>query len=281
MLSSTLTTIRHCQFGCLLIALLILLVQPIRTASAQPTDDPYPRFKAHVYHDKDGNSLPYRLAKPEKPDGPMPLILFLHGAGERGDDNQRQLTWGHDLLLKAVNEYNCMVLVPQCPAEQWWCIVDRSKPELTFADKPSEPMRLAQAVVDQLIEQNDIDTDRLYVMGLSMGGFGTWDAICRWPDRFAAAVPICGWGDPNVADRIHTPVWAFHGGADPVVPVDYTRAMVKAIHQHDGEAKYTEYPGVGHNSWSSAFAEKDLLPWIMSKKLPKQDKQPDHDKRSD
>ncbi len=228
-------------------------------------------FESHIYKDENGSELPYRLLVPKNVQGPMPLLLFLHGAGERGNDNEKQLVWGKDILLKAANEYHCIVIVPQCPEGGWWSNIDRAEGKMTLNPEPAEPMKNAQAVVDQMIEKYDVDSDRLYIMGLSMGGFGSWDAISRWPGRFAAAVPICGGGDTSKAESIvDTPIWAFHGDADPVVSVDLTRAMIKAIKEAGGEPKYTEYPGVGHNSWSPAFEEPGLLDWITSQSLAKE-----------
>ncbi len=242
-------------------------------ATHVPADD-LADFQARVYEDGQGSELPYRLIVPESVDGPMPVLLFLHGAGERGDENRRQLIHGKDLLLKAAHEFDCIVVAPQCPAGEKWSVVDWSQDKVTFSDEPSEPMRLTQALIDDLATRYDVDTDRLYIMGLSMGGYGSWDAICRWPGRFAAAAPICGGGDPEMAGRIvDTPVWAFHGDADPVVAVDLSRTMVQAIRDAGGEPKYTEYPGVGHGSWIPAFAEPDLLPWITSIRLATEDEQ--------
>lgn len=236
-------------------------------AEQAPADE-LAAFEALVYSDEEGGELPYRLLVPEKTDEPMPVLLFLHGAGERGNDNERQLIWGKDLLLKAAREHNCLVVAPQCPAGEKWSIVDWSQGTIAFSDAPSEPMRMANTLIDELATQYNIDTNRLYIMGLSMGGYGSWDAVCRWPGRFAAAAPICGGGDPEQAHRlVHTPVWAFHGDADPVVSVELSRTMVQAIKDAGGEPKYTEYPDVGHGSWVPAFAEPELLPWLMAQRL--------------
>jgi predicted peptidase len=238
------------------------------SASAQPDQATLGAFEPHVYEDGQGGELPYRLVVPENADGPMPLLLFLHGAGERGNENERQLIHGSELLLRATREFGCVVVVPQCPAGEKWSVVDWSKDKVTFSDETSAPMRMTQAVIDQLIASHDVDTDRVYIMGLSMGGYGTWDAVCRWPGRFAAAVPICGGGDPAVADRLaDTPVWAFHGDADPVVVVDRSRVMIEAMREAGGEPKYTEYEGVGHDSWTPAFAEPALLTWLTAQRL--------------
>jgi predicted peptidase len=236
--------------------------------AAQAKTDGTDAFEALVYTDGEGGELPYRLIVPPQAEGPRPVLLFLHGAGERGDDNRRQLIHGKDLLLKAARDFGCIVVAPQCPAGEKWSVVDWTQDKVTFSDEPSEPMRLTLLLLDDLAKRYDVDTDRLYIMGLSMGGYGTWDAICREPGRFAAAAPICGGGDPAQASLlVRTPVWAFHGDADPVVSVDLTRAMVQAIKDAGGEPKYTEYPGVGHNSWTPAFAEPELLPWLTAQSL--------------
>ncbi len=249
-----------------MIALSHASVQAEQSPQSQP--DELSVFEARVYDDGDGNTLPYRLLIPEEAQGPMPVLLFLHGAGERGDDNRRQLIHGKDLLIKAAREFGCIVVAPQCPVGEKWSIVDWSKDKITFSDAPAEPMRRANDLIDNLAEQYDIDKSRIYIMGLSMGGYGSWDAICRWPDRFAAAAPICGGGDPAQANLlVNTPIWAFHGDADTVVSVDLTRAMIHAIKDAGGEPKYTEYPGVGHGSWIPAFAETELLPWLTSQRL--------------
>lgn len=234
----------------------------------QAPPDELAAFEAMVYDDGQGGELKYRLLVPEKADEPMPVLLFLHGAGERGDDNERQLAWGKDLMLKAAREYHCLVIAPQCPAGDKWSIVDWSQDKITFSGEPSEPMRLANALIDDLATRYNVDKNRLYIMGLSMGGYGSWDAVCRWPGRFAATAPICGGGDPQQAHLlVATPVWAFHGDADPVVSVELSRAMVNAIKDAGGDPKYTEYPGVGHGSWVPAFAEPELLPWMMAQRL--------------
>ncbi len=233
-------------------------------------DDP---FQAHIYTDSEGRALPYRLLVPDNADVPMPVLIFLHGAGERGNDNERQLIHGRDLLLKAAEEYGCIVVAPQCPKGQKWSIIDWSQEKVTFSEEPSEPMRLTMSLLEDLAGRYSVDRDRWYIMGLSMGGFGTWDAICRWPDRFAAAVPICGGGDPAMAHLlVNTPVWTFHGDADPVVKVELSRAMIQAIREAGGNPRYTEYPGVGHDSWTPAFEEPDLLRWLTSHRLNHDDR---------
>ncbi len=239
------------------------------TAASQP--DEGAKFQARVYADDQGNQLPYRLLVPDESDEPMPVLLFLHGVGERGDDNRAQLTHGKDLMLTAARDFGFIVVAPQCHAEEKWSRVDLPKNIVRFSDEPTEPMRLTLELIDDLSDRYDVDQTRLYIIGLSMGGHGTWDAVSREPGRFAAAAPICGVGDPAMGERIaRVPVWAFHGDADRVVPVDFTRAMINAIKDAGGEPKYTEYPGVGHGSWVPAFAEPGLLPWLTQQRLAEQ-----------
>ncbi|RYD73127.1 MAG: hypothetical protein EOP84_22040, partial [Verrucomicrobiaceae bacterium] len=227
-------------------------------------------FEPHVYQAPDGQSLPYQLLSPETPSGKVPLVILLHGAGERGNDNQAQLKHGAPLFLKKEiqEKYPAYVLVPQCPKDQKWVDWDWRQPFTKQPAEPAAPMKLVLAVLDTLLkEKQDIDHDRIYVTGISMGGFGTWDIATRYPDRFAAIVPICGGGDPEKAPAIaKLPVWTFHGNADSVVTVDLTRRMVDSIQKAGGTPLYTEYANVTHDSWSNAYSEPMLLPWLFAQK---------------
>ncbi len=178
-------------------------------------------FEAATYRDGD-ETLLYRLMKPEKtePGVKYPLVLFLHGAGERGADNTSQLLHGVREFAKPENRrlYPCFVVAPQCPTDRRWVEVDWSAPAHTAPENPSEPLRLALDLVDKLAAELPVDRNRIYVTGLSLGGYGTWDAIARRPDLFAAAIPVCGGGDTAMAAKIKDiPIWAFHGDKDPVV----------------------------------------------------------------
>ena len=159
------------------------------------------------------------------------------------------------------------LLAPQCPEGRKWVEVDWSAPSHVMPAQPSDPLRLALELVDKTIREQDIDPARVYVTGLSMGGFGTWDALCRRPELFAAGMPVCGGGDPQQVTRFRTvPVYAVHGGADKVVPTARSRAMVSALWGVDGRVLYTEYPGCGHNSWGPAFSDDALLTRFFSQK---------------
>ena len=219
-------------------------------------------------------SLSARVAFPDdykKGKGSYPLLLFLHGAGERGTDSVKQLTHGEHFLRKAGMKH-CFVLAPQCPPKKIWAGRHWKEKNFKLTEKPSNQMQLVMKMVDTICEQYPIDKRRIYIMGLSMGGFGTWEAVQRWPERFAAAVPICGGGDHTYIKPIAKsapPIWAFHGDKDKAVPVERSRQMVEALKKAGVKVKYTEYPGVGHNSWDNTFAEPGLLDWILSQQRAK------------
>jgi predicted peptidase len=224
-------------------------------------------FEARVQRDSSGLSIPYRLFKPRQydPARKYPLVLFLHGAVGAGTDNRMQFNGGNEVPAKALTapenqaKYPCLIIAPQCPPHDRWAN--------TYGNQPTGPMRATLAALASLQKEFSIDADRVYVIGLSAGGHGVWDVISRNPRMFAAAVPICSAGNVEKAPLlIHIPIWCFHGTADPLVDVKYAREMIAAITKAGGHPKYTEYPGVGHNSYVNAFKEPDLLPWIFEQK---------------
>ncbi|MEN6452398.1 MAG: alpha/beta hydrolase-fold protein [Thermoguttaceae bacterium] len=224
---------------------------------------------AKTYKSAAGESLPYRLLKPEKiePGKTYPLVLFLHGAGERGADNAKQLTHGAREFAKADvrRRHPCFVLTPQCPEGKRWVEVDWALPAHTMPAKPSVPMRLALELVDKLVGDLPIDKGRIYVTGLSMGGFGAWDAPLRRPGLFAAAMPVCGGGDLGQAAKFKDmPVWAFHGDHDHTVLPSRTTDMIEAIRKAGGHPKMTIYPGVDHDCWTATYANPKVLDWLFA-----------------
>jgi len=231
------------------------------------------RFEKIQYKDEEGNILPYRLLKPKNIEEQhrYPLVLFLHGIGERGDDNEAQLKWGARNFATDENmkKYPCFMAVPQCPLDDFWVSALRDLPEpYVMTEKPTEAMRMALELIKTLKQAYpQIDPERIYVTGLSMGGFGTWDAIQRRPDLFAAAVPVCGGGDITKAEQIAPiPIWAFHGVEDRLVHPKWSRDMIDALKKADGKPKYTEYPDVGHKSWINAYSDPDLFKWLFNQK---------------
>lgn len=235
-----------------------------------PAPDLLNRFEARRFSAADGSALPYRLLRPTGGSGPWPLVVLLHGAGERGEDNQAQLGNGAAEWLgsdAARAEFPCWFVLPQCPLGARWVEVDWSAASHTLPDAPSRPLALVQGLIDQLVADPGVDVHRLYLIGLSMGGYGTWDLLCRWPRRFAAAVPICGGGDPAQATRLRSvPLWAFHGAKDPVVSVARSRQMIEALRALGSQPRYSELAEVEHDAWNVAFAHPDLRPWLFGQR---------------
>lgn len=252
------------------IVLLGLMIGLPVISMAQITD-----FKAQVYQDSSGNELNYRLLMPADYDSSKsyPLVLFLHGAGERGNDNYSQLKWGvhHFADPTFRKKYPAFVVAPQVPEDDFWSTLDLNRDTTSFItpmrETPTEPMRLTIELVEQLRKEYAVDSSRLYVTGLSMGGFGTFDLIERFPGKFAAAVPICGGGDAARASLLkEMPIWVFHGAQDQVVDVRYSRTIVDAIQMAGGSPGFTEYPDAGHvEAWVQAYRDPALYEWLFSK----------------
>jgi predicted peptidase len=248
---------------------LFLLCAFTSLREARADEDWKSMLEKKTFTDKDGKTLQYRLLKPDNYDAKekYPLVLFLHGAGERGKDNERQLIHGVTEFAKEENrkKHPCFLLAPQCPTGSGWS--DFMSKKKTPSKEQSEPGKLAVELVEAIQKEFSIDPKRLYITGLSMGGYGTWDIITRHPDMFAAAVPICGGGDSAQMEKIaKMPIWVFHGGKDPVVRPERSRELVEAIKKAGGEAKYTEYPDVGHNSWVKAYQDADMMAWLFAQK---------------
>lgn len=227
-------------------------------------------LEKRTFKDDNGKTLQYRLMKPDNYDAntKYPLVLFLHGAGECGKDNEAQLKHDVPEFAKAENrkQYPCFLIAPQCPSvNEGWSNFRAKK--TTATKEQSEPGRLAVELVKAIQKEFSIDPNRLYITGLSMGGYGTWDIIVRNPDLFAAAVPVCGGGDPSQAEKIaKLPIWVFHGGKDPIVKPERSREMVEAIKKAGGDAKYTEYSNVGHDSWVKAYKDAEMMKWLFEQK---------------
>jgi predicted peptidase len=227
-------------------------------------------FDARTF--KDGEKeLRYRLLIPKAYDAnkKYPLVLFFHGAGERGSDNEKQLVHGMKDFASDENRanYPCFVVAPQCPEGQQWVNVSWSADKHALPDKPSESIALSLALLGSLQKEFSIDSQRLYVTGLSMGGFGTWDAIQRHPELFAAAAPICGGGDASAVKPIaKLPIWVFHGDSDTAVKTQRSRDMVAALKSAGSDVKDTEYEKSGHDSWAATYRDPKFFAWLFAQK---------------
>jgi len=227
------------------------------------------RFGKQQYTNGQGEVLQYRILTPDyNTMRKYPLVVFLHGAGERGDDNEAQLKWGVDRFAsdEMMARYPAIVIAPQCPAGQTWSnLSGRMDPAgIRLQENPSKPMELVHELILKMIKELPIDADRIYITGLSMGGYGTFDAIQRYPDLFAAAVPVCGGGDISKANTIvHIPMWIFHGAEDPTVKAENSFLMVEALMKAGAHPGYTQYPESGHFSWLAAYSDPLMIAWLF------------------
>jgi predicted peptidase len=232
-----------------------------------------PNLQSHVFTDPEsGLALPYRLFVPSgcTPQSPCGLLVFLHGAGERGNDNSAQLQ--NDALTLTAPEaqagHPTIVVYPQCPARMQWVNVDWTAGTYALGrTPPSRPMAAVLKLLSALKAQHPVDPARLLVTGLSMGGYGTWDLVARHPTLFAGALPLCGGGDPTQAPALRDlPVWAFHGDRDQAVPVRGSRKMIEALRQAGGTPRYTEVSGGGHDVWTVAYRDVEVVRWLLAQR---------------
>lgn len=223
------------------------LMKPAITVKPGQTEQ---KFSGKVTRDV---SLGYQLYIPENyvstDPSPWPLVLFLHGSGERGNDLSKVAVHGPARLAKEGKAFPFILVSPQCPDGQWWNAED------------------LMALLKDIQSKYRVDENRIYITGLSMGGYGTWDLISKYPGVFAAAVPVCGGGDPRmVRFAVKTPVWAFHGEKDNVVNPQESKDLVDALLKAGGNAKLTLYPEAGHDSWTETYNNPEVYTWLLNQK---------------
>lgn len=222
--------------------------------------------------DYDNETFHYLLLKPETMEEGKryPLVLFLHGAGERGDDNRVQLKHfpEHFRDPEYRKRFPCFLLAPQCRTDQRWANYYWDGSVEPPADSLSDQMKAALLAFQETLDEFPIDRERLYLTGLSMGGYGSWELGMNRPDWFAAIAPICGGADETTAHRLaSTPLWVYHGTADYAVSVHRSRDMMTALHRAGGLPRYTEIPGHGHDSWVPAYQRDGVLNWMFAQRL--------------
>lgn len=253
--------------------LIILFFSVSLTAPAQD----FSAFKREIYRNQAGDELPYRILYPRKyqANRNYPLIIFLHGSGERGNDNEAQLLHAGSFFLNEYEKGNpeAIVVLPQCPESDSW--IDREmlqglkNSKTLYADSPfpaTLSSELLSGLLDQLITRAEVDKSRIALIGMSMGSFGLFDLLSRRPDTFSRAVSICGGGSLKLAERYapHTAIRIYHGSDDTVVSPALSRSMAYRLKVLGGDVEYTEYKGVEHDSWVNAFAEPGLMEWLCS-----------------
>lgn len=226
---------------------------------------------------KGNDTLKYRIMFPKNfsETQQYPLVLFLHGAGERGNDNEKQLVHGSKLFADEEKRDNfpSIVIFPQCVPESYWsnATVDRSTQPISLKfpsdSEPTKSMQLVLELMDEFINMPFVKRNQVYVGGLSMGGMGTYEILSRRSDMFAAAFAICGGGNTELSKKYaaKVPMWIFHGAKDDVVNPQMSIDMVSAILKYGGKPNFSLYADDNHNSWDSAFEEPELLTWLFSK----------------
>jgi predicted peptidase len=237
-------------------------------------------FTTHVFTDAQGRQMTYYLYVPAyyNPQQKYPLVLLLHGGGERGKtqstaDQNRQLLlsqpyvqiWEQPIIQ---DHWPSFIVVPQIiGGTQRWVNVPAQHGSYKLQAEPTTPLLMAKEIVDALQKQYSVDANRLYITGISMGAYGVWDAIERWPHYFAAAAPVAGAGDPSKAAVLkQLPIWDFHGTKDTTVPISGSRQMISAIEAAGGHPHYTEFPGATHVIWTNAYSMPAFLQWFFSQK---------------
>lgn len=232
-------------------SLVLILLMPLCSLAADPASKT--GFIDCVFKEADGSEAKYVLFVPHgyKADQATPVILFLHGAGETGTDGKKQARVGLGTAVKKREKtFPAIVIFPQSQKRSW--------------QANGEDAKRALAILDQVAKDYRVDSKRVYLTGLSMGGFGTFSLAAAHPEKWAAVVPICGAGNPKSAEKFKDlPTWVFHGDKDNAVPVRGSRDMVEALKKAGGSPKYTEYPGVGHNSWDKAYGTDELYEWLF------------------
>lgn len=234
------------------------------------------QFSKEIFLSQNGDTLLYRELQPKSisADTKYPLVLFLHGAGERGNNNEAQLQHGANMFTNPVNQekHPTFALFPQCPTNSFWAPINSegAKDESFFPYNDPMPATLqaVKELLDTFIDNNPIDPNRIYIMGLSMGGMGTFDMVCRYPQLFAAAIPICGGVNTQRLQEIETSTSfrIFHGDADAVVPVTFSRDAYTTLKAKGVDVQYIEFPGVNHDSWTPAFNRDDFMEWLFKQK---------------
>jgi predicted peptidase len=256
--------------------LVLALIPSMLSLSLYAQD--FNEYTKEIFTRKD-QGLPYRLLYPIAFDTKKqyPLLIFLHGAYEKGNDNEVQLDIGGRYFLVDSNRRNfpAVIVFPQCPSNDLWAFFDAEFDSMgvlkraifPFRKEPTAITSLLKQLLDSLMSLSFIDSGKIYIGGLSQGGMGVFDMVARYPDIFAAAFAICGAGKISTADKFarQTALWIFHGADDDVVPVRFSRQLYQKLKKLGADVRYTEYAGVRHQSWINALQEKELLPWLFSK----------------
>lgn len=257
--------------------LIMLITYHIPAHAVTDFPEKHAEFAKCEWVSPNGGTLLYRQYSPEVVEGEKyPLIVFLHGAGERGNDNEAQLV--HDewmTFLFGKDGRKAYAVAPQCPADEKWVNVSWAKAEThETPEQPSDSLRMTREVVENMKKTLPVDETRIYITGLSMGGYGTFDYMIRWGDEIAAAIPLCGGADNaklKETESLRTlGIWIFHGDQDGAVPVQRSRLAAAALKEINPKTRYTEMEGVGHDIWTPAYRHEELAKWLLEQQSVRQ-----------
>ena len=247
-----------------------MLIFGVQTSSAQ-----IEAWSSHHFKGTTGDVIGFRKMSPADTSNSAPLTIFLHGAGERGRDNIKQLAHGKDVLAKAATQHGAIVIAPQCPWTSYWANVDRATEPVTgrvslrypFRASPTPALQQVIYLLDSLVATRGVDTNSIHLVGISMGGMGVLELAARFPGRFASVTSMAGTYGPQIAPILAlTPkLRFFHGDKDFLVHVDITRALVKRAKAFGANVDYIEFAGANHNSWDPAFARENYWDWVFGK----------------
>lgn len=251
-----------------IISLIAMLVLPLSSNATKPLA--YTEYAKQEFVSSENVRLPYRIMVPQSinESETYPLVIFLHGSGERGDDNEKQLLHGASVFSNPVNaeKYPAFVVFPQCKEKFW---TENINERMFMPGSPTPNLSKTEAslmeLVNDIVANNPIDKSRIYIVGISMGGIATYDLVCRYPQQFAAAVPICGAVNPDrLPSATDVSFMIFHGEDDDEIPSFCSREAYKALNAAGANVEYVEFSGVGHECWDSAFNYTNFLPWLFS-----------------
>lgn len=229
---------------------LLLFSFIISSSYSQSQKQSVNNFSKEIKVTVSANYLLYLPPNYAESDEEFPLVLFLHGAGERGTDIEKVKVHGLPKLINEGKDFPFIVVSPQCPDDIFWNV------------------DVLIALLDEIEENYRVDKNRIYVTGLSMGGHGTWSLALAQPNRFAAIAPVCGWSVPSVACTLkHLPIWVFHGAKDNVVPISSSEIMVERLKSCDGNVRFTVYPDANHDSWTETYNNDELYKWFLEQSI--------------
>lgn len=221
---------------------------------SQPQKQTAHNFEKEIKLSLSANYLLYLPKNYDESTDEFPIVLFLHGAGERGTDIEKVKVHGLPRLINEGKDFPFIVISPQCPDNMFW------------------NTDVLAALLDEIEDNYRVDKNRIYVTGLSMGGHGTWSLAIAQPNKFAAIAPICGWSNPTMAYSIkHIPIWVFHGAKDMVVPLSASEQMVEKLKSCNADVKLTIYPEANHDSWTETYNNEELYSWFRQHSLNKEE----------